>query len=244
VKNWEKEYAADELRALMNLKPPTENLLSDAFGLNRDWGKENAWNPDLPENEKYSPIHPGLDFTARGTHKITMPLTGRVWGDFVPGPVGAFCMILPDLCEHIALYLFHCEPTEPEWKEYYQGEYITDQAGYGVGLPHLHFELCVSDLLGRYLRDHTGLLRQFYDMDDHVLHKAKQCKIDEKKTLAAVKQQIHDWGISEIGMNYFVRGPLPEYRQSRLTEVGKGVTWVINPAIFFNGGKSWTETVE
>lgn len=212
-----------ELETLKKIRLPTHNRTTDHFGILRKWGRHD-WHPGCG----YSPVHAGVDFSERDDEKIYMAIDGKIWGEIINGSVGSYCMIIPENSFNVALYFFHCEPTETEWRQAYSGEHITNHAGYGIGAPHLHFELCVTESVGRILKE-KNILRPIHRLENYVIEKARNAHINSIDAAKAVDNQIKTWGITEIGENYFVRDSLPEYKKSRYSEIGRGMTYVIDP---------------
>lgn len=225
-----------EIDTLLQLKRPTPNRVTDYFGFHRRWG-EKTWNP----NAGYSPVHAGVDYSARPLADIVAPIDCLAWGDInrrdptVPESVGSYVMMRPILStgepsKYIALYFFHCEPTAPRWQEYKQDEVMTQHAGHGIGAPHLHFEVVVAEGLGKELVT-RGILQEDGVKQREWQLKAKFAKIDEREALQSIRHQVNTWAIRGIYKDYFVRVGLPQYRKSQYSNVGTGLTYVIDPAI-------------
>ena len=216
-----------DIKALQSIIAPTKNPVTDGFGIFRHWGID-TWHPD----RKYSPVHAGIDFSALPEDRIAMPVKGEVWGERSRNPsIGSYCMILPERSAEVALYFYHCEPTGDRWRSFDRGEDVTVHAGHGIGAPHLHFEVNVTDEIGRQLLS-DGILRPINNLAVDVWGRARDAGISPADTLRRVRRQMESWGILEIGENYMIRQWLPEERRSRKSNIGKGPTWVIDPRVF------------
>jgi murein DD-endopeptidase MepM/ murein hydrolase activator NlpD len=211
-----------DLDILKKLITPTENKITDKFGLDRDWGS-NGWTPKCG----YSPMHMGVDFSARPVANIQMPINGKVWGEFRAFPVGSYCLLLPEGTENISLIFFHCDPTNPRWVEYKQGDNITKQAGHGIGAPHLHYEVMITEELGKYLLS-SEILSPLPNLKEVVYKKAEQANINKQEAMAECLKQTYDFGINEVGYNYFIQKDIPSYKKSKFSNVGKGNTFIID----------------
>lgn len=217
-----------EIEMLKSMILPTPNKQTDSFGLHRDWAPNGeAWNPD----SEYSPVHVGVDYSARPETKIRMPCDGKIYGEMIGGLVGSYCMIVPTDTAQIALYYHHCEPTANVWVPFHRGEVCTFQAGHGIGHPHLHIELAVGSILGQHLMS-AGILRPIKNLAQTIRDRAAGAGIDPEKTLARVKRQMKEQSIIEIGENYLIRSAIPQYKKSRYTIVGIGQTYFIDPRVF------------
>lgn len=229
-----------EIVALRRMIPPTHNLLTDAFGGFRDWGqRRNQWHPGCG----YAPIHTGGDYAVHPDPIIKMPVTGTHWGDWRPHPVGSYVMILPSIegqpAQHSAIYLIHCEPTNPQWMFLNQGEYLTGHAGYGVGAPHLHVEVAVTPELGRRLYG-AGALDMTPLGEGHWKARARAAALDVNKVLDEVAHQIDRFSIEQITRDVIVRGTYPEYRLSRHSKIGEGAVWLLNPEALCGSKKEYS----
>ena len=219
----------NEIDALLALKRPTTNRMTDAFGVHRDWGGS-GW---LPVSE-YSPVHLGTaDYSARTDPDIVAPGPGMVYGEMVDGPVGSCTSFRPrlsggDISKDILIYLIHCEPTVSRWAPVEEGEVITRNAGHGIGAPHLHFEVAVTPELAKALQ-HQGLLSHHAVTREWLSFRARSSGLDDHRTMESVDAQLRRWGVTALYHDAIVlRGPLPSYKRSRYSDVGRGLTWVID----------------
>lgn len=216
------EAMSIQAKDIFNAVLPTGNPLTDRFGIFRDWGP-GGWTP----SDEYSPIHTGVDYSARPDGKIVSPIDGYVWGEKIDGLVGSYCIIRPEHSDQFMFTFFHCEPTGAEWKKVNKGSFITDHAGYGIGDPHLHFELATTHAVGRHLR-HLGILR-------HINWRAvaeKRCEelgFNRDTVLSKIRAFKASRGVIDIGANYVVVSGLPDYRRSKHSKVGIGPTYIIDP---------------
>ena len=229
-----------ELNALRRMIPPTHNTETDAFGAFRDWGPGNGkWHPGAG----YAPIHTGRDYAIHPDHILRMPLDGTHWGDWRPHPVGSYVMILPSIegspAQHSAIYLIHCEPTNPQWTYLNQSQHLTDHAGYGVGSPHVHVEIAVTPELGRLLYG-TGMLDMTPIGEGHWKARARAAGLDVNAVLKELGAQIDQWAIEEITRDVIVRGVYPEYRLSSRSWLGNGPIWIIDPESVYGGAKEYS----
>ena len=218
-----------EVDALLALKRPTDNPMTDAFGAHRHWGN-GGWTLDA----WYSPIHLGTaDYSASSDKNITAPGTGVVYGELIDGPVGACTSYRPLLADgtisrRIIVYLIHCEPTLPRWAVVNAGDVITHHAGHGIGAPHLHYEIVITPELAKSLQHH-GLLSHHAVTREWLEFRARSCGLDSVQALNAIDKQIERWGVTALYHDAIVlRGPLPRYKRSQYSEVGRGLTWVID----------------
>lgn len=226
-----------ELNALRRMIPPTHNVETDAFGAFRDWGSR-TWHPGA----EYAPIHTGRDYAVHPDHIIRMPLDGTHWGDWRPHPVGSYVMILPSIegspAQHSAIYLIHCEPTNPQWAYLNQGAFLTDHAGYGVGAPHVHVEVAVTPELGELLNG-AGLLDMTPIGEGHWLARARAAALEVNEVLEELGAQIDTWSIEQITRDVIVRGVYPEYRLSKHSKLGAPV-WILDPEALYGGAKEYS----
>lgn len=218
------------IQVLQSLSMPTHNSITDKFGFYRYWG-ENEWNP----NTGYSPIHAGVDYSAIPNTDIYNLCTGYAYGHIVGGVVGSVTYIRPivqqETLDTIMITLMHCEPMEPIWKKCNKTELLTKQAGYGIGAPHLHVEIDVTeDILKELLQRKIISSKKVTDTD--IIKKAEQSNIDPNQTIEKVHAQQKRWGIKEIGYDYIIRYALPQYRHSKYSRVGKESTVMLNPLKF------------
>ena len=212
----------ETLKELSNVTLPTSNPLTDSFGLGRLWGGT-GWHPE----SEYSPVHTGVDFSARPSSDVRMAMKGKIWGDFVPGMVGSYCMMLPETSEEFAAYFFHCEPTAPIWVAKNKDDVVTHMAGYGIGAPHLHFELAITNKVGHYLMSNK-ILRKF-DWRAFAAMKAQKAGFNVDVVLQRIQKQMQERGILDIGENYVLVYGLPAYRKSTNSHVGNGMTFLVDP---------------
>jgi murein DD-endopeptidase MepM/ murein hydrolase activator NlpD len=218
-----------ELEAITSLRMPSDNALTDLFGFDRKWGFR-AWRP----SSLYSPIHAGIDLRARPKSTIVSPADGWVWGDMVGGSVGSYVLIRPILedrspSQHVLLLMMHCQPTGARWRHARAGDRITEQASHGIGAPHLHYEINVSAQFGRVLQMERLISADAPLTDTEWRRKAREAQLSPRAALREVRAQCRRWGIREVHMDHFIRGPLPDYRRSQHSEVGRGETWVVDP---------------
>jgi len=221
------------IELLLSMFTPTHNRLTDKFGFYRFWGN-NDWTPD----KEYSPIHAGIDFSARGDKEIKAPCNGYAYGQEAHEPVGSITMIRPivdnEALDNVVVTLMHCEPAKPQWKEVRKGEIITTQAGHGIGAAHLHLEIDVTeDVYKELVNRHMLYGDELTDRD--IKEKATESGIDPDKALLRVEDQKNTWGISFLGKDGFIRKwGLPHYRQSSYSRVGNEPTVMINPLRLIN----------
>jgi len=221
-----------ELQLLKTIQAPTNNIVTDNFGLNRDWGK-NGWHPDCG----YSPIHLGVDFSARPDGNIYMPCLGQIWGDFRPYPIGSYCLVIPNNMENISFIFMHCQPTGSIWKRFDKGDKITTHAGYGIGAPHLHFEILVTKSLGKYLLE-LNILKKIENIEGEIIKKSRNSNINEYVALSECRKQLTMFNILDVGQNYIVQKIVPDYKKSRHSLVGRDDTYLID----YNAIKLWQNT--
>jgi hypothetical protein len=221
----------------MSIKRPCFNRTTDYFGFHRHWGK-NTWHPDAG----YSPIHEGVDYSAAPHSDIVAPVDCVAWGDYnrrddrIPEAVGSYVMMRPirsdgEISKYIALYFFHCKATPNRWTEYKQDAVMTQHAGHGIGAPHLHFSIAVAEGLGKELIA-RGILQEEGVKQKEWELKAKFAKIDERKALQNIRHQVNIWAIRGVYKDYFIRVGLPQYRKSQYSDVGIGLTYMIDPTLF------------
>lgn len=218
-----------EIDALLALKRPTQNLITDAFGVHRHWGN-GGWSPDAG----YSPVHLGTaDYSARPDRGIVAPGAGMVYGESVDGPVGSCTSFRPRLADgtistQILVYLIHCEPTASRWESVEAGQTITHHAGHGIGAPHLHFEVVVTPDLAKSLQHH-GLLSRHAVTREWIAFRARSIGLNDHRVLENVEQRLRSWCVTALYHDAIVlRGPLPRYKRSQYSEVGRGLTWVVD----------------
>lgn len=231
----EEDKAAE---VLQSLRPPTSNEITDKFGFYRHWG-ESTWNP----RKGYAPIHAGIDYSSRPFDKIIAPCDGYVYGHKVEGSVGAVTYLRPiwedEAIDNVMLVFMHCEPTESEWKKVSQGDVFTVQAGYGIGHPHLHFEIDVTKgvyktLVKRKIISDKRLTKK------SIREKALRKKLDPSSVMKSIKEQKSTWGgIPFMGLDAIIRSSLPPYRHSQYSKVGKSTTAILNPLIFLQSGDTY-----
>lgn len=221
-----------DIDTLLGLTRPTPNRVTDYFGAGRLWGNR-YWHPDA----RYSPIHGGVDYTARGDASIVAPCDVLAWGDYRPGDVGSYIMMRPineggEPSKHIALYFLHCEPTPTKWLQFDKGMPMTRQAGHGIGAPHLHFEVVVSHSLGKELESRGIIHPDWVSLKDW-RNKALVAGIDDDKALARVREQMNRWQIRGMYHDYMTRAAVPHYRQSQYSNVGKhGAAYFLDATLF------------
>jgi len=216
----------DALHILSSLRRPTNNPTTDAFGIDRCWGRR-CWSPDAG----YSPIHGGIDYSASPDPVVYMPCDGWTFGQWVGGAIGSAVWIRPtlgeDAVDNVMLVLFHCEPTADEWLYCRAGDPITQHAGHGVGEPHLHLEANVTPEVTEAMIAEGMLIDR--EVSRHTIRgKAARKRIDPDAAEGAVADQQSRWGMRWIGYDYLIRERLPGYRHSQYSRVGKGETHVIN----------------
>ena len=214
-----------EIKVLRSMKPPTANRITDRFGTMRLWGST-GWYP----NSAYSPLHWGIDYSARGDAGVYAPVDGQVWGEFVGGAVGSCTSFIPHIdgkpTKHVIAYLIHCKPTGKQWLAVTAGDRITEHAGYGIGAPHLHWEVCVTPELARTLVA-DGLIDDT-PVDDWIEKKARVAGIGAFAAARRVEKQRRTHGITAVYRHAMVRAGLPKYRLSRHSGVGRGETWALD----------------
>ena len=229
----------DDLDTLLSIRTPTTNVTTDNFGFKRLWS-ESTWNPD----SVYSPIHAGIDFSARPDSVVRAPCDILAWGALVESPIGSYIMMRPSLggfppSNHIAMYFFHCDPTDPTWMSVPGGTPLTYHAGHGIGAPHLHFEIAVSPEFGRYLLK-EGILTDKAVTYHEMVNKARQAGIDETKAIERVETQKSTWGITRLCYSHMIVAGLPYYKQSQHLPFTEGPVWLIDPQIFLYANKEPT----
>lgn len=212
------------IKDLFQAAPPTKNPLTDGFGLFRDWGT-GGWSP----SEEYSPVHTGIDYSAKPDQAIVSPIDGYVWGEKIAGMVGSYCIIRPDHSDQFLFTFFHCEPTGAEWRKVKKGFYVTHQAGYGIGAPHLHFELATTHSMGSHLR-HRGVLKHI-NWRAVVEKRCAELGFNLDTVLARVRTFMASRGVIDIGENYVVVSGLPDYRRTKHSRVGIGPTYLMDPRV-------------
>jgi hypothetical protein len=213
---------------LFSAMRPTPNPVTDDFGVNRDFGPT-GWNPE----SAYSPIHTGVDYSARSLKKIVSPIDGEAWGELVPGMVGSMTMVRSNYSRDLVFYLLHCEPTAQQWKKVYRGQRLTTHAGHGIGLDHLHLELVVTEKLFQDLLSDGTLLPCKDSWRAFIEGRFKSAGFDVEKGMKRVDQNMKDRGLLEIGMNYIKASALPAYRMSKHLDVGKtGSVYFVDPRVF------------
>lgn len=219
----------NEIDALLSLKRPTGNHLTDAFGIHRHWGN-GGWNPD----KEYSPVHLGTaDYSAHPAAAVSAPGSGLVYGEFVDGPVGSCTSFRPRLADgsittRILVYLIHCEPTASNWEPVEAGQAITHHAGHGIGAPHLHVEVVMTPDLARSLQ-HQGLLSRHAVTREWLAFRARSSGLNDRRVLERVNDRLRAWGVTALYHDAIVlRGPLPRYKRSQYSDVGRGLTWVVD----------------
>jgi hypothetical protein len=219
------EAASVCIKELFNAAAPTGNPVTDTFGVFRHWGNDGGWTPSA----EYSPVHTGVDYSSKPESKILMPVDGFVWGEKIAGMVGSFCLMRPEHSDQYLFTFFHCEPTGSLWKHYKKGDEITTQAGYGIGAPHLHEELALTHSLGSHLR-HRGILRGI-NWRDVVEKRCDELGFGKSEVLVRIRSMMASRGIVDIGENYIVLNGLPDYRKSKHSKVGTGLTYLVDPRI-------------
>lgn len=226
-----------EIAALQTLQRPTSNPVTDPFGYYRVWGGS-GWT----HSKLYSPIHAGQDYSARPESVIAAPCDGWAYGEYMTGSIGSYTMFRPITprgpSEHIALYFIHCRPTAKEWTQYQTGDPLTVHAGYGIGAPHLHYEIAVTEQFGRVLELEKILNPAHVTLRDWRL-KAKEAGLPARRVLQRISDQMKAWGIQRVCYDYIVRESLPKYKRSQHYEVGNGPTWILDPERIANMEDAW-----
>lgn len=218
----------EAIHVLQTLQRPTTNPRTDQFGAFRRWGYSRGWRPQAG----YSPIHGGVDFSAGPDPIIRTPANGHVWGMMRPFPVGSCIIQRPQwmgaILDNVMLVYMHCEPTEEEWVYASIGSPLTRHAGHGVGLPHLHFEVNVTEPVWEALV-RMGTVDDTPVTDDDIRRRAAMHDLEPEAALERCHEQMRRWGISELLRDGIKTTSLPMYRRSRHSRVGTEITWRVNP---------------
>lgn len=214
------------INIVKNTAIPTPNRVTDPFGVWRVWGGT-GWNP----NAKYSPIHWGTDFSGKGVDQIVAPVSGQAWGEKIPGAIGSCISVIPHLdgepVRDIIMYLIHCEPTASRWSSCNARSSLTSHAGYGIGAPHLHWEVALTPRLARALQD-VKLLQAHAIDRAWWKHKSDNAGLDHGDVDPCLRSQMASHGIVKVYNDAIVRDGLPAYKRSRFSDVGEGETWVVD----------------
>lgn len=218
---------------LLSALSPTKNRVTDKFGMYREWGG-NGWFP----SSAYSPIHTGVDYSALPEENIVSPIDGEVWGELVPGSVGSMTMIRSKASKDFVFYLLHCNPTQSQWDLAFRGNVVTKHAGHGIGAPHLHLELAITEKLACSLND--GHFLEPIDWKEVMHARAEEAGLNPEEVYKRVKLTMRERGILEIGKNYVKVRTVPMYRMSRYLDIGIiGETYFVDPTVFIKDGETY-----
>jgi protocatechuate 3,4-dioxygenase beta subunit len=108
---------------------------------------------------------------------------------------------------------------------------MTKHAGYGIGAPHLHFEVVVAEGLGKELVT-RGILQEEGVKQKEWKLKAKFANIAEREALQSIRHQVNTWAIRGVYKDYMIKVGAPQYKKSIYSKVGIGLTYIIDPTLF------------
>lgn len=238
----------DSVATLVSATPETANPVTDRFGAFRDWADVGLVDPDTGRpgwnpSRGYRPIHYGVDYSVRPDAHLRAPFRMMTWGLIAADPaIGSMVLNIPLRADRspndsAILYWLHCTPTKPQWCAHTTGEVVTENAGHGVGAPHLHRELAVTLDLYEALVD-AGLLRTDVVTEDEFTQRARDRNMPVDAVLRRIRQQIDGDGIIRIERDAIV---MQRFRNadklSRHSRVGRDITVLVNPIAVIGGGR-------
>ena len=207
---------------------PTKNQLTDKFGVYRSWGA-GGWTP----KSAYSPIHAGVDFSARGERIIHMPVSGRYESMSVGGHIGTVIKIKPDDSQDILMYLFHCELCgnghAVEGQVLTQHQPMPKREGFGTGAPHLHFEVAVN----KRIIESFQLDLPDQHLGAYIIEKAELEDLNKTQVLHRVQEQIEAWWIIEVRKTFIhrARQAFGSWRKMKGSKLGQEDFYMLDPFV-------------
>jgi hypothetical protein len=213
---------------------PTSNLVTDGFGVDRDWALSGCTDPETGRPgwhpfSNYRPVHYGVDFSARANSKICAPCDCDA---FTISDDTIMCIPLEATGEthmkSIAFYLRHVVPYDDKnAHRHLAGDLITTFDKSGQWAPHLHWECAVTyftfdSMCAQNLLDGNSIHQTYFEQ------RAIARNIAPWLVMQKIGQQIKTDGICKFSPDAIIRNGLPDWKRSALSDVGHGHTAIIN----------------